>query len=165
VLAPADLADAERQLGRPPRALVRVAARCRFGRPAVLEQAPYDADGVPFPTLYWLSCPVLVEAVGRLEGAGGIEELAAELAADPRLEADRAAAEARVRARRRALAADGPRLDGGAALAAGLAGEAPGGGLKCLHAHAAVALADPPYALGARVLALAGAEVPVCCLA
>jgi hypothetical protein len=55
--------------------------------------------------------------------------------------------------------------DDGAALEAGIAGEAPAGGLKCLHAHAATALADPPYRLGARVLELAGATYPdPCCL-
>jgi hypothetical protein len=42
----------ERQLGRPPRALRRVAARCPHGGPAVLEQAPYADDGTPFPTTY-----------------------------------------------------------------------------------------------------------------
>jgi hypothetical protein len=165
VLTPTDLADAERQLGRAPRALAGVAARCRRGHPSVLVQAPYDEQGVPFPTLYWLSCPALVEAVGRLEGAGGIAQLQLELDEDPALAADRAVVEARVRATRRALAHDGPRLDEGAALAAGIAGEAAGGGLKCLHAHAAAALADPPYLLGARVLALAGVDLQHGCCA
>jgi hypothetical protein len=165
VLAANDLADAERQLGRAPRSLVRVASRCPFGRPAVLVQAPYDAEGVPFPTLYWLSCPALVQAVGQLEAEGGIARLADELAIDPELAADRDAVERRVRATRRGLARTGPRRDDGAALEAGIAGEAPAGGLKCLHAHAATALADPPYRLGARVLELAGATYPdTCCL-
>jgi hypothetical protein len=160
-----DLAVAERQLGRIPRALAGVAARCRAGHPSVLVQAPYDARGVPFPTLYWLSCPALVDAVGRLEGAGGIAQLQRELDEDAALGADRAAVEARVQAVRRSLAHDGPMLDEGAALVAGIAGEAPGGGLKCLHSHAAAALADPPYLLGARVLALAGVDaLHGCCV-
>jgi hypothetical protein len=166
VLTTTDIADAGRQLGRTPRALAGVAARCAHGHPAVLLQAPYDEAGVPFPTLYWLSCPALVEAVGQLEGAGGIARLQHELAHDEALEADRLDVEARVRAARQALAPDGPMLDDGAALAAGIAGEAPGGGLKCLHAHAATALADPPYRLGERVLELAAAGVPsTCCVA
>jgi uncharacterized protein len=165
VLAATDLADAERQLGRAPRSLARVAARCPAGRPSVLVQAPYDSAGTPFPTLYWLSCPALVAAVGRLEGSDGIALLTDELAGDDDLAADRAAAEERVRLARRALAGAGPMQDHGAALAAGIAGEAAGGGLKCLHAHAALALADPPYRLGDRVLELAGARYPVpCCL-
>jgi uncharacterized protein len=165
VLVDADLVDAERQLGRAPRSLVAVAARCPYGRPSVLVQAPYGDGGEPFPTLYWLSCPSLVQAIGRFEASGGIELLADELASDPALGSDRDAAERRLRATRRGLAHGGIRLDDGAALAAGIAGEAPGGGVKCAHAHAALALADPPYRLGERALELAGARYPdACCL-
>ena len=165
VLAGSDLVDAERQLGRAPRSLVGVAARCPFGRPAVLVQAPYDGQGAPFPTIYWLSCPTLVQAVGRFEAAGGIATLTAELAGDPELARDLAVVERRVIDARARLAAPGPRLDGGEALRAGIAGEAPGGGLKCLHAHVATALANPPYRLGLLALERAGATYPAaCCL-
>jgi hypothetical protein len=164
VVADSDRLDAERQLGRAPRSLAGVAARCPFGRPAVLLQAPYDERGAPFPTLYWLSCPALVQAVGRLEAAGGIARVAALLADDPELASDHDRAEERVRSVRARLAPPAtPMLDDGAALAAGIAGEASGGGLKCLHAHAALALADPPYLLGERVLELAGATYPTAC--
>jgi hypothetical protein len=165
VLAGSDLVDAERQLGRAPRSLVGVAARCPFGRPAVLVQAPYDVHGAPFPTLYWLSCPALVRAVGRLEADGGIAVLTAELAGDPELARDLEAVERRVLDARARLAAAGPRLDGGEALRAGIAGEEPGGGLKCLHAHVATALANPPYRLGLLALERARATYPAaCCL-
>jgi hypothetical protein len=165
VLADSDLDAAERQLGRVPRALVDVAARCPRGYPSVLVQGPYGASGEPFPTLYWLSCPALVQAIGRYEAGGGIAELACVLAQDPALAEDAAAATQRVLANRRALACSGPQPDGGAALEAGIAGEARGGGLKCLHAHAALALADPPYGLGALALERAGASYPdPCCL-
>src|SRR3982750_4183022 len=68
-----DRAVVERQLGRPPRAFRRVVARCPFGRPAVTEQAPFDRDGTPFPTTFWLTCPPLVAAGSRVEAAGGVE--------------------------------------------------------------------------------------------
>jgi hypothetical protein len=155
-----------RQLGRPPRASARVALRCPYGAPAVLQQAPYAADGVPFPTTDWLSCPALVAAVGALESAGGVAALEREVARDPGLADSVAAASRRLVERRRALAAAvpaGPLRDGGAVLHSGIAGVAPGGGLKCLHAHAALALADPPYALGERVLELAAARFPARC--
>jgi hypothetical protein len=165
VLDHADLIDAERQLGRTPRSLAGVAARCPYGRPSVLVQAPYSEHGEPFPTLYWLSCPALVQAIGRFEADGGIATLADERACSAALAADHASAEARVRATRARLAGSGPRLDDDAALSAGIAGEAPGGGVKCVHAHAALALADPPYLLGERALELAGARYPdACCL-
>jgi hypothetical protein len=161
-----DLEAVGRLLGRPPRCLNAVAARCPHGAPSVLEQRPYDDDGTPFPTTFWLTCRALVEAVARLESAGGVAELERELAGDPALAADRAAAEGRVQARRRALLTEGRvPVDGGASLALGLAGERPGGGLKCLHAHAAAALADPPYRLGERVLERSGAAFPERCCA
>jgi hypothetical protein len=164
-VAAADLAAVERQLGRPPRALARIAVRCPHGGPAVLEQAPYAEDGTPFPTTFWLSCRALVDAVGRCESAGGIAELERELAGDAALRGDLERTAARVAAVRASLAGPPPYVDGGAALATGIGGTAPGGGLKCLHAHAAAALAAGPYALGERILARAGAAYPERCCA
>ena len=127
---------------------------------------PTAEDGTPFPTTLWLSCRALVEAVGRLESHGGVAAFEDELGADAGLRADHARAEARVRARRAALAgAATDAVDGGAALRAGIAGGEPGAGLKCLHAHAAVALAEPPYRLGALVLERADARYPERCCA
>jgi uncharacterized protein len=60
-----DRALVEQQLGRPPRAFLRVACRCPFDRPAVTEQAPYDLAGEPFPTTYYLTCPHLMAIQGR----------------------------------------------------------------------------------------------------
>ena len=68
-----DRAVVARQIGREPRAFRRVAVRCPFGLPAVTEQEPYDEDGSPFPTTYYLTCRHLVAAVSRLEAAGGVE--------------------------------------------------------------------------------------------
>jgi uncharacterized protein len=128
------------QLGRRPRAFRRVAVRCPFGRPAVTEQAPYDEDGRPFPTTYWLTCRYLVEAVSRLEAGGGVARWTRAAAEDPELAASLAAANAEQRRVR-------PELD------LGIGGARPGAaGLKCLHAHAAFALARPGYELGDRIL-------------
>src|SRR4030088_429026 len=67
----------ERQLGRAPRALRRVTVRCPYGRPAVTEQAPFDVDGTPFPTQFWLTCSHLATQLARLEAAGGVERWSA----------------------------------------------------------------------------------------
>jgi uncharacterized protein len=136
-----DVAIVERQLGRRPRAFRRVAVRCPFGRPAVTEQEPLDEDGRPFPTGFWLTCPHLVAAVSRVEAAGGVERWTRAVAEDPEL----AASLARAHAEQRELR---PELDLGVAGA-----RAGAGGLKCLHAHAAFALARPHYELGERILA------------
>jgi hypothetical protein len=140
----------ERQLGRRPRAFRRVAVRCPFGRPAVTEQEPFDEDGRPFPTQFWLTCPQLVAAVSRLEAAGGVERWSASAREDAALAASLAAAQAEQRALR-------PELD------AGIGGSTRPGSLKCLHAHAAFALARPGYELGEQVLAELPSLWPASC--
>jgi hypothetical protein len=142
-----------RQLGRPPRAFRRVAVRCPFGAPAVTEQAPYDERGAPFPTTYYLTCPHLVAALARIEAAGGVGRWSRAAAADAALAASLARAHAEQRALRRELAAGETGLDGGASLDLGIGGSSHPSGLKCLHAHAAFALARPGYELGGRILA------------
>jgi hypothetical protein len=68
-----DRAIVERQIGRPPRAFLRVVVRCPFGRPAVTEQDPFDESGEPFPTTFYVTCRHLVVAIARIEAAGGVE--------------------------------------------------------------------------------------------
>ena len=143
----------ERQLGRRPRAFLRVATRCPFGAPAVTEQSPYDDAGDPFPTTYYLTCPHLVAAISRLEAAGGVERWSAELDGDPALAADLDRATDEQRRIRRELAAGRTGRDDGSSLGLGIGGSANPRRLKCLHAHAAYALANPGYLLGRRVLA------------
>jgi hypothetical protein len=143
----------ERQLGRTPRAFLGVACRCPFAAPAVTQQAPYAVDGTPFPTTYYLTCPSLVAALARVEAAGGVERWTQAVAADPALQESLAAAHAEQRRIRRELAAGETGVDGGASLDFGIGGSDRGGSLKCLHAHAAFALAQPGYELGERILA------------
>lgn len=138
----------------------RVVAWCPFGYPAAVEDLPYDDRGRPFPTLFYATCPSLVEAVSRLEDAGGVRRWSACVEREAHLRESLRDAERYERRRRRLLAARcaaRPR-DGGASLALGIAGVRPGGsvGLKCLHAHAAHALARSRYLLGRFVLEEAG---------
>ena len=147
-----DRAVVERQLGRPPRAFRRVVVRCPFGRPAVTEQDAYDPAGEPFPTTYYLTCPHLVAAVSRLEAAGGVERWSERVAADPELRASVERAGEEQRALRRRLAAGRIGSDAGSSLELGIAGSANPLQLKCVHAHAAFALARPGYLLGEQIL-------------
>jgi uncharacterized protein len=147
-----DRAVVARQLGRTPRAFLRVVHRCPFGAPAVTEQAPYDGVGEPFPTTYYLTCRHLVAAVSRLEAAGAIERWSNAVERDPELAASLAAATDEQRALRRELAGDRVGREGGASLDLGIGGSARPEKLKCLHAHVAFALARPGYELGARML-------------
>jgi hypothetical protein len=135
-----DVAIVERQLGRRPRAFVRVAVRCPFGRPAVTEQAAFDADGRPFPTQFYVTCRHLVAAISRLEAEGGVERWTRAAAENDALARSLARAQSEQRRLR-------PELD------AGIGGSTRDGSLKCLHAHAAFALARPGYELGERIVA------------
>jgi len=127
--------------------------RCPFGRPAVTEQAPFDENGTPFPTQFYVTCPYLVAALSRIEAAGGVERFTEAAKSDPVLAASLARAEDEQRRLR-------PELP------AGIGGSTRGGSLKCLHAHAAFALARPGYELGDRIVAELPALWPdSCCTA
>ncbi len=142
----------ERQLGRPPLPVLRVVARCGDGWPVAVEQAATTPAGEPFPTTFWLSCPGLVRAVGRLEAAGGVGALEARLAAEPALAADYDAARRRQIALRPALGD------------LGVGGVRAPRAVKCLHAHAAFALGSPRYELGEEIIAAAGGIPSPCCM-
>ncbi|UNX55603.1 DUF501 domain-containing protein [Georgenia sp. TF02-10] len=131
-----DLAVLTEQLGREPRGVVAVAARCRCGRPTVVRTAPRLPDGTPFPTSYYLTHPAAVRAVSTLEAGGVMAEMNERLAADAGLRAAYAAAHEDYLARRAELG-HVPEIDGVSA-----------GGMptrvKCLHALLAHTLAVGP---------------------
>lgn len=58
-----------RQLGREPRPF-RVAARCPFGLPSVIE----NETARNMPTRFWITCPHLDAAIARVESTGGVRE-------------------------------------------------------------------------------------------
>jgi|SRR5215210_5091405 len=58
-----------RQLGRGPRPF-RVAARCPFGLPSVIE----NERTREMPTSFWVTCPSLITAISRVESTGGVRE-------------------------------------------------------------------------------------------
>lgn len=136
---------------RPVRGSWAVAARCHLGIPMVIESHPLMEDGTPFPTTFWLTCPILVKRASRLEAGGAMADMTEQLGRDEGLRGRLADAIARYRARRDAH------------LVITESGGPPGGGperVKCLHAHLAHELADPPNPIGARTLA--ATEWPDC---
>ncbi len=118
------------QIGRPARARADVVTRCHLGLPVVVRMPPLLEDGTPFPTRYWLTCPLAVRRVGRLEGAGGVRAVQRRAEADAAFGARLAAAHDRYAADRNAALPEGggPRPSGGI-------GGGDGVGVKCLHAH------------------------------
>ncbi len=132
-LTDADRACVARQLGRPPRGAQEVAHRCPCGQPDVVATRPRLADGTPFPTLYYLTCPRAAAAIGTLEGGGLMREMEARLADDPRLAAS-------YRRAHEAYLADRARLGEVPEIAGVSAGGMPTR-VKCLHVLVAHALA------------------------
>ncbi|MGZ4120994.1 MAG: DUF501 domain-containing protein [Actinomycetota bacterium] len=120
------------QLGRDPRGSVEVVARCPFGLPLVIRTSPRLEDGSPFPTLYYLVCPVAVREIGRLEASGFMREMERLLATDPGVAEAYSRAHERYRAQRDAITAlDDPSTAGGMPDR-----------VKCLHALYAHERAD-----------------------
>jgi hypothetical protein len=67
--------------------VLAVAYRCDHQVPAVVQTAPRLPDGTPFPTMFYLCCSVLNAAVSRMEAAGVMKQMTAELAVDEELAA------------------------------------------------------------------------------
>ena len=110
-----------------------VQSRCEKadGVPIVTRNAPFERDGTPMPTRYWLVGEPERTLISRIESAGGVDRAEAEVDAS-----ELAAAHARYAAER----------DG--AIPAEHTGHRPSGGVggtrigvKCLHAHYAWHLA------------------------
>lgn len=138
-----DMETVARQLGHRPRGPFRVVVRDADGSPVVIQNAPYLFDGTPMPTLYWLTGPDAIRAVGRLESAGGVDRAELEIG-EVLLEATHA----RYAADRSAFI----RPDETRPLpAGGVAGTRRG--VKCLHAHYAYHLAGGDDPVGRWVQA------------
>jgi hypothetical protein len=136
VVSEADRSVIAAQLGRAPRGTRAVADRCPCGLPDVVETTPRLADGTPFPTLYYLTCPRAVAACSRLESAGLMKEMSSRLAEDPELAAEYRAAHEDYLLRREAV--------GHVPEIAGVSAGGMPGRVKCLHVHLAHALAVGP---------------------
>lgn len=119
----------EVQIGRPLRAPSVVVARCHLALPVVVQVPPHLDDGTPFPTLFWLTCPLAATRIGRLEGAGGVKRMEAKAHADPAFADALGRAHADYEETRSRLVED----DRGPQPTGGVGGTAKG--VKCLHAH------------------------------
>ena len=170
MIAPRDEAAIAAQLGRLPRGQLAVAHRCPCGLPDVVETAPRLPDGVPFPTLYYLTCPRAAAAVSTLEAAGLMREMTARLADDTVPASDTVPADDTVPAsdglkqRYRAAHEDYLARRDEAAARAGVeplpAGTQTAGGMpervKCLHALVAHELATGVNPFGREALEAIG---------
>ena len=134
------------QIGRPLRGASTVAARCPLDLPVVADVPPILEDGTPFPTRFWLTCPLATKRIARLEAANGVKRMEGKRQSDPEFARQLDSAHVRYQTERDALVPpdhSGPRPTGGVA---GL-----GKGIKCLHAHYADTAASNENPVGAIV--------------
>lgn len=135
-VSPSDLVVIGEQLGREPRGVRSIAARCACGKPAVVRTDPRLPDGTPFPTTYYVTCPRLAAAIGSLESVGVMREMEARLALDPDLQTQYVRADERYLADRAEL--------GEVAEIEGISAGGMPQRVKCLHVLVGQALACGP---------------------
>ena len=111
-----------------------VAHRCPCGNPDVVETSPRLADGTPFPTLYYLTCPRAASAIGRLEASGLMREMTDRLRDGRRARRRGTARRTSPTSRRREELGDVPEIAG--VSAGGMPNR-----VKCLHVLVAHSLA------------------------
>jgi hypothetical protein len=147
----ADLDAIERQLGRTPRDVHAIAHRCPCGKPDVVETPPRLADGTPFPTFYYATCPRLTGAISTLESSGMMAQMQDRLATDHELAGAYHAAHDDYLAARAAIGMDVPEVEG--VTAGGMPDR-----VKCLHSLVAHSLGAGPGVnpLGDEALAALG---------
>lgn len=145
----ADLKCIQDQLGRRPRDVHAIAYRCPCGNPAVVETPPRLADGTPFPTFYYATCPKLTGAISTLESSGLMVDMNRRLASDPELAIAYSAAHEKYIAARDALGIHVQEIDN---ISAGGMPDR----VKCLHSLVAHSLAAGPGVnpLGDEALAM-----------
>ena len=75
----------EIQLNRKVRSNINVVAKCHFDLPVVVDVPKNLDDGTPFPTMYWLTCPMYVKKVSTLESNGMVKNLDKQLVENKKL--------------------------------------------------------------------------------
>ena len=153
VLSSDDRRTVERQIGRPIRGKVLAASRCPYGEVEVIATPPMLPDGTPFPTLFWLTCPLLHREVSRLEGGEFREVLRRKLMHEPGFKAALRDAEREYREEREGWARELGELHKVQDYFRGRdgIGGTRAGGIKCLHAHLAQYLAKGVNPVGAEI--------------
>lgn len=117
------------QIGRPLRGRSLPVARCALGVPVVVTVPPVLEDGSPFPTRYWLTCPLAHRRIARLESAGHVKRFESLRETDEAFAAALEHAHEVYAAERDALVPPDAKIP----PRGGVGGSR--GGVKCLHTH------------------------------
>jgi len=150
------------QLGRSVRGVLAIKP-CPHGFPQVILNRPLlpvlekgRRDLEPMPTIFWLTCPFLVEEVAKLESAGGVKRYERLLEIDKELAREYLSAHRSYREMRLSLLSPGEleyAKEKGlrSILESGIAGITNPQRVKCLHAHLAHFLASGQNPIGRLV--------------
>ncbi|OFW61453.1 MAG: hypothetical protein A2W01_09745 [Candidatus Solincola sediminis] len=149
-----DRDDAAKQLGRELRGEVYLASRCPHARVEVIATSPLLDEKTPFPTLFWLTCPLLKYEVAKLENSDFRVRLKERLVSDSGFAEALEQAENRYNGEREHWAREMGKSEAGVYFEGrrGIGGTV-SGGMKCLHAHLAHFLAGEANPIGADVAA------------
>lgn len=140
----------EVQLKRKVRSHIDIRSRCHLGLPVVTFVPPNLDDGTPFPTTYWLTCPLLVQRVSSLEASGMVkvfDEMIQKRGALRNLWKER---QKTYEEERKLLEDDSTHIS----PEGGVAGTSDH--IKCLHAHLADYLATGKNPIGKNIESLIG---------
>ena len=165
-----DIKFIEQQLGREPRGVIEISARCRSGHPSVIKTKPILVGGRQagvgkdvgrvrrtrrdefFPTLYYLVCGKLIKEVFKLESEGFINKLQRKVDSDKEFRTRFLEAEEDYMKERNVLCRAGspntPQV--------GIGGVRKLDKIKCLHAHLAHYLATDNNPVGEEVAKIVG---------
>lgn len=134
---------------------------CPYGFPQVILNRPLLPDPLspqgepePMPTIFWLTCPFLVEEVSKLESAGAVKRYEKMLSQDKKLAQSYARAHEEYRQERLSLLSEEElsfvkERGYTALLSGGIAGISNPKRVKCLHAQLAHFLAGRGNPIGA----------------
>jgi hypothetical protein len=150
IINKSDIETINCQLGRKAQGIMGVASRCELGLPQVVMTSSFIEADKPFPTLFWLSCPLKVKAVARLESEGWADALKEAIARDDLLRARLAKAHQEYKRLRQSQASSAEHP----IFATGIGGVKDLEdlrGIKCLHAHYAHFLATGTNPIGKMV--------------
>ena len=141
-----DLRIVQQQIGRKLRSDSEISCRCHLDIPAVIKVPPKLNDGTPFPTTYWLTCPMYNKKIGSLESHGLIKDLDKELENNPDFREKWQSRQKSYQAEREEIANDNsePQAKGGVGGASK--------SIKCLHSHTADELSTGKNVVGKIVV-------------
>jgi hypothetical protein len=139
------------QLNRKVDNILSITLRCKYNYPQVIQCFPLK-DNKPFPTLYWITCPYLIEEVSKLESDSLIKTLQLKIIEDHDL--NEQVYHAHLEEIKKRLIILGDQLEElpdnikKKIKESGIGGTGDFNKIKCLHMHLASFLSNEPNPIG-----------------